>query len=307
MKNLPQLKYIREGRALSQRDLAAMSGVAHDTIGQLERGERKARPSTIRKLAEALGVTPSGLLAEPETAAWLEMDRIRTNQGQKPGVQKLDTSTSEKSAAPTQGFVRMIRADAKRRAREAAWEAAGKWAEYYVSGQAAADLPEPELLYSDWSGEADERMVLSEIEAKIEETFLRNALQLPRGTDAEELNIARLKLNSEDLKETADVAQRTLRSARETMEKLRIKQTSFEAIPEHYFKDPVSRHRIEVLDKALQRYRKQAVEAAQKLLDLHAEALLCLEDEIHDMREEGEKIAVLTRRSESRRYDKRES
>lgn len=48
---------------MSQRDLAKLSGVAHDTIGQIERGERKARPSTIRSLAAALRVEPSELLA----------------------------------------------------------------------------------------------------------------------------------------------------------------------------------------------------------------------------------------------------
>jgi transcriptional regulator with XRE-family HTH domain len=67
MRDLPQLKRIREERALSQRDLAAMSGVAHDSIGQIERGERQARPSTVRKLAEALGVEPLALLADWES------------------------------------------------------------------------------------------------------------------------------------------------------------------------------------------------------------------------------------------------
>jgi len=38
--------------------LAKKSGVAHDTIGQIERGERLARPETVRKLAAALDVEP---------------------------------------------------------------------------------------------------------------------------------------------------------------------------------------------------------------------------------------------------------
>jgi transcriptional regulator with XRE-family HTH domain len=49
------LKQLREERALSQRDLAKLSGVSFDTIGRIERGQ-KMRPSTRRKLANALGI-----------------------------------------------------------------------------------------------------------------------------------------------------------------------------------------------------------------------------------------------------------
>src|SRR5215217_4602051 len=64
MRDVPQLKLVREGQGWSQRDLAARSGVAQNTISQLERGERKAMPSTVRKLADALGVDPPVLMAE---------------------------------------------------------------------------------------------------------------------------------------------------------------------------------------------------------------------------------------------------
>jgi transcriptional regulator with XRE-family HTH domain len=68
MRDVPQLKPLREGQGWSQRTLAARSGVAQNTISQLERGERQAIPSTVRKLAEALGVEPSVLLAE----SWID-------------------------------------------------------------------------------------------------------------------------------------------------------------------------------------------------------------------------------------------
>lgn len=42
-----------------------MSGVAADTINQIELGHRKARPSTLRKLAKALGVEVRELFEEP--------------------------------------------------------------------------------------------------------------------------------------------------------------------------------------------------------------------------------------------------
>jgi len=59
-----RLKHLRMERALSQDDLERMTGVAQATISALEHGKRPARPSTIRKLAEALGVEPKELMKE---------------------------------------------------------------------------------------------------------------------------------------------------------------------------------------------------------------------------------------------------
>jgi transcriptional regulator with XRE-family HTH domain len=56
------LRTLRKERALSQRDLARVSGVGPVTISELERGVREAQPRTIRKLAEALGVEPKELM-----------------------------------------------------------------------------------------------------------------------------------------------------------------------------------------------------------------------------------------------------
>ena len=61
-----RLRQLRRERALSQRDLSRITGVAHDSISQLETGKREAQPKTIRKLAEALGVEPSELMKEEE-------------------------------------------------------------------------------------------------------------------------------------------------------------------------------------------------------------------------------------------------
>ena len=55
------LRALRLDRALSQRDLAAASGVAQATINRLELGHRSAHPSTVRKLAKALEVEPRAL------------------------------------------------------------------------------------------------------------------------------------------------------------------------------------------------------------------------------------------------------
>ena len=58
------VRRLRESRALSQRDLAALAKLSVTTINRIESGQRKPMPRTVRKLAEALGVTPEELLAE---------------------------------------------------------------------------------------------------------------------------------------------------------------------------------------------------------------------------------------------------
>jgi transcriptional regulator with XRE-family HTH domain len=60
--DLPWLRGLRRRAVLSQEDLAARSGVARDTISKLETGQRRAYPSTIRKLAAGLDVEPRMLL-----------------------------------------------------------------------------------------------------------------------------------------------------------------------------------------------------------------------------------------------------
>jgi transcriptional regulator with XRE-family HTH domain len=62
--SLPEnLARLRKARDLSQDQLSAAAGVAVDTIARIERAERQTtRPSTVNKLAVALGVTPAVLL-----------------------------------------------------------------------------------------------------------------------------------------------------------------------------------------------------------------------------------------------------
>ncbi len=58
------IRRLRELRALSQRDLAARAKLSVTTVNRVETGQRKPMPRTVRRLAEALGVTPEELLAE---------------------------------------------------------------------------------------------------------------------------------------------------------------------------------------------------------------------------------------------------
>lgn len=60
--NVEKLIRLREDRVLSQRDLARMAGLSQGTVWRLENGFAEAYPSTIRKLAEALGVEPRDLV-----------------------------------------------------------------------------------------------------------------------------------------------------------------------------------------------------------------------------------------------------
>lgn len=60
------LKQHREGAMVSQRELAKKSGVTQSTIWELETLGRGANPRTVRKLADALGVTVEDLRSSPE-------------------------------------------------------------------------------------------------------------------------------------------------------------------------------------------------------------------------------------------------
>jgi len=54
---VPRLRALRLEQALTQDDLAERAGVARSTVLKAEAGH-ELRPSTVRKLARALGVRP---------------------------------------------------------------------------------------------------------------------------------------------------------------------------------------------------------------------------------------------------------
>jgi transcriptional regulator with XRE-family HTH domain len=59
---LTRLKLIRERKALTQDQLARLAGVSRITVARLEAGVDEPRPTTTRKLADALGVQPEALM-----------------------------------------------------------------------------------------------------------------------------------------------------------------------------------------------------------------------------------------------------
>lgn len=52
-----RVREIRKSQALSQEDLAELSGLHRTYIGGIERGERNASLESIEKLAKALGIS----------------------------------------------------------------------------------------------------------------------------------------------------------------------------------------------------------------------------------------------------------
>lgn len=60
------LRKVRDGRKISQEELAARSGYHRTYIGQLERGEKSPSLRTLFDLASTLEVAPSGLIRQVE-------------------------------------------------------------------------------------------------------------------------------------------------------------------------------------------------------------------------------------------------
>lgn len=58
---LKRLRRLREERTMTQRELAEKSGITQATIVHAEKGG-DTRPSTVRQLADALGVEPRELI-----------------------------------------------------------------------------------------------------------------------------------------------------------------------------------------------------------------------------------------------------
>ena len=57
---------LRAGRGISQEDLAHLSGMHRTYLGGIERGERNVSYANLKRLARALDVPASQLLAQAE-------------------------------------------------------------------------------------------------------------------------------------------------------------------------------------------------------------------------------------------------
>ena len=61
------MRHLRLRKFLTQTQLAEEIGVRYQTIGSWEAGTSRPRPNAMRKLCEALEVTPDELLAALDT------------------------------------------------------------------------------------------------------------------------------------------------------------------------------------------------------------------------------------------------
>ncbi len=65
---LPELREVRMMRLMTQAQLAIRAGMTPASISRIETGRSKARISTVRRLADALGVDPRDLVFPQEPA-----------------------------------------------------------------------------------------------------------------------------------------------------------------------------------------------------------------------------------------------
>ena len=57
-----RIRAARQGRGISQRELARAVGVAQSTLSRIERGERRVSVDRLIAIARALGVRPSDMM-----------------------------------------------------------------------------------------------------------------------------------------------------------------------------------------------------------------------------------------------------
>ena len=62
MVKLTRLRAVRERKALTQQQLAERAGITRGTVTRIEKGLDEPYPTTVRKLADALGVDPEQLM-----------------------------------------------------------------------------------------------------------------------------------------------------------------------------------------------------------------------------------------------------
>jgi transcriptional regulator with XRE-family HTH domain len=298
MRDVPQLKTVREDQGWSQRDLAARSGVAPNTISQLERGERQAMPSTVRKLADALGVDPPVLMARTSRKPEEQQGRSGSEEVS-PGGEDLRNRYAPSRYAPSgqprttsarERIREEFRKDAARVRKE--WRETGRWAEFFVSGE----LVKRTRAFAETHDVASYDFPFDPEQS--EQTYLKNIRAALRSVDHVADPVAvRSRLSSDDPKETVLAAQLVLDKAKKIVEEHEGYLESFRRIPERYHADPEAYDRILRLERALSEQREDATESIRKLMDLYDECLEALEDQIIEMRKEGDALEAFVRQA----------
>ena len=332
MRDVPQLKLVREDRGWSQRDLAARSGVAPNTISQLERGERQAMPSTVRKLADALGVDPPALFAESTMDRVLARGAYAASKQSPEAREELDQATRardislllphlevefetarrqaerrffgmDEGPGGRYGDLEMLREEFHKEADRVRkeWYETGRWAEFYVSGE----LVKRARAFVETHGIASIRSEghfydFAFDPAQSEQSYLKNIETALRSNKADHVVdpvAVRSRLFSGDPKDTVLAAQLVLDKAKRIVEEHEGYLRSFRRVPERYYADPEAHDRILQLERALLMQREAAAEDIQKLMDLYDESLDTLEGQLVAMREEGDALEAFVRQA----------
>ncbi len=275
---------------MSLRELAKMSGVSHVAISQIERGERQARPSTLRKLSRALKVEPSDLTKmhrlNDERHLLDSHDTTKPEGGESPERQPSpEAREAKRKEASKQMLSPFFRQHLKRQQERREWREAGKWAEYYVADKVTNELVD--MVFGGKLPGIQRAAFLERERIRHEKSYLDAANP---SNDPEELNIVALKINSGDSKEVLEATQQALHNARRITAWFEECLRSYQALPEHYYNDPDAATRIEQLRIALAESRLPVKEAAQEWLDWHEEGLDRLEGAIRKARKEGREI-----------------
>jgi len=63
-----RIREARERKVWGQAELARAAGIKANTLWKIEHGKQEPRPSTVRKIAEVLGLDPAELMAPAASA-----------------------------------------------------------------------------------------------------------------------------------------------------------------------------------------------------------------------------------------------
>jgi transcriptional regulator with XRE-family HTH domain len=283
MVQIPRLREWREARALTQVELAECAGVSSRSVAGYEAGAG-ARPPTVRKLAEALGVDPPVLMAEGEKPVSSVPSEDRETQLQLEAIKGLIQLAPEilgrANAVAPEAETISKRTEVHRKeqalARKERYERAREWIERFVSGGSVG------------FGDSVPEEHRASIRSRREDRKLRYELLPILVSYPEDLYIARSRLASNDPIDTIEAARLVLRRARRIVEEYDSYLRSFHRIPDHYYEDPAAQSRIQKLQETLSQRRVEAAEAVQELVGLYDECLDTLEDQIVGMRKESD-------------------
>lgn len=303
MKILKQLKSLRQERSLSQRDLAAISGVAYESIGQLERSERKARPSTVRKLADALGVEPAFLSTESESP---EDMFSRWHREHDERMERTDSLTYfsrsyDRRQESTRHFLgKVLKEKSLAELAELAESADSPDVRGAIRSELAQRPRRRDEFYRDpeWNEWVDANRGNMEWYVAGREPNRKYSIGANGATMNGDLAIARAKLNSGlagELEESAQLAARAIQKLSAYMDAaLERELREYEALPSHYFEDPSAARRIGEIGASMAASQRQDLKMLREFISIGDQARLKLSTDIPLKAGEAEALVNLT-------------